>query len=101
MTNLEALKGKLSYPLKSNSFILALADRGLSDSATYLKCKEFDLAYADVIMTLLTVPNVSESGYSISLSDKQTLLGLANGIYDKYGVASLILKPTAKFVQKW
>lgn len=101
MTNLEALKGKLGYPLSSNSFILALTDRGLSDSSVYAKCTAFDLAFADSIMILLTVPNVSEGGYSISLSDKATLLELANGIYAKCGVASPMIKPTAKFVQRW
>ena len=101
MTNLEALKGKLSYPLPSNAFILALTDRGLVDSATYAKCQAFDLAYADAIMMLVTAPNTSEGGYSVSMADKNALIALANGIYDKYGVATAIPKPKATFVQRW
>ena len=101
MTNLEALKGKLNYPLSDNAFILALNDRDISETATYAKCQAFDLAYADAIMTLITAPNISEGGYSISLSDKETLQKLAKGIYDKYGVASPIVGPTATFVQRW
>lgn len=100
MTNLEAIKGKLNYPLPDNSFILALNDRGLVETATYLKSQAFDLAYADCITTLVTAPNVSEGGYSVSLSDKATLIKLANGIYAKYGQPG-IMKPTATFVQRW
>ena len=100
MTNLEAIKGTLNYPLSDNAFIKALIDRGLVETATYSKIQSFDLAYADCITTLVTAPNVSEGGYSISLSDKATLIKLANGIYSKYGQPG-IAKPTATFVQRW
>jgi hypothetical protein len=100
MTYLEAIKGKVNYPLSDNTFTLALLDRGLTASDTYATGQAFDLAYADAVVTLLTAPNVSEGGYSVSLSDREILLKLANGIYTKYGVTSPInsLKPKAKFV---
>jgi hypothetical protein len=100
MTYLEAIKGKVGYPLSDNAFTLALLDRGLTAADTYTAGQAFDLAYADAVVTLITAPNVSEGGYSVSLSDKETLLKLANGIYTKYGIASPLssLKPTAKFV---
>jgi hypothetical protein len=101
MTNLEAIRAKLNYPLSDNAFILALTDRGLTDSAVYAKSAAFDLAYADSIMTLITAPNTSEGGYSVSLTDKAALMKLADGIYAKNGVASPIVKPTATFVQRW
>ena len=101
MTNLEALKAVLSYPLENNAFIKALNDRGLTESATYSKCSAFELARADAIMTLVTTPNVSEGGYSLSQSDKKALIELANGIYTSNGVPTVIPKPTAKFVQRW
>ncbi len=101
MTFLEAIKGKLSYPLSDNAFILALTDRGLTYTDTYAKGESFDLAYADTIFTLITSPNVTEGGYSISLSDKKTLLDLANGIYTKYGEPISSLKKTATFVQRF
>lgn len=101
MTNLEALKAKLNYPLSDNAFILALTDRGLSDSATYSACTAFNLAYADVIMTLVTAPNMTEGGFSLNLTEKNALINLANGIYERNGVASPFPKPTAKFVQRW
>ena len=100
MTNLEAIKGKLSYPLSDNAFIVALEDRGLTSTFTYAKGSAFDLAYADTIITLISAPNVSEGGYSVSLSDKKALLDLANGIYKKYGETTSSLKPTATFVQR-
>jgi len=104
MTNLEAIKAKLNYPLTDNAFILALQDRGLASAGVYSGGESFDLAYADAITTLATVPNVSEGGYQISLSDKTALLALADGIYTKYSVTNPIkssLKKTATFVQRF
>jgi hypothetical protein len=101
MTNLEAIKGKLSYPLSDNAFILALLDRGLTSTDTYAKGEAFDLAYADAITILITAPNTSEGGYSVSQSDKKTLLDLPNGIYTKYGEPVSSLKKTATFVQRF
>ena len=100
MTNLEAIKGRLNYPLSDNAFILALTDRGLTSTDTYAKGESFDLAYADSITMLVTSPKVSEGGYSVSLTDKATLIKLANGIYNKYGEPSS-LKPIARFVNRW
>jgi len=101
MTNLEALKAKLNFPLTDNAFTLALTDRGLTASADYSNCSAFQLSYADTIMTLIHSPSVSEGGYSISLSEKENLLKLAQGIYEGNGEISHIAKPTAKFVQRW
>jgi hypothetical protein len=103
MTNLEAIKAKLNYPLSENAFILALQDRGLSTTDTYVKSAAFDLAYADAITTLITAPNVTEGGFQVSMTDKTDLLRLANGIYIKNGEANPIssLKKTATFVQRF
>lgn len=101
MTYLEAIKARLNYPLSDNAFVLALEDRGLTSTETYVKGQAFDLAYADAIMTLVTAPNIREGGYSLSLSDKGNLTKLANGIYVKYGAVNSLIRPTAKFVQRW
>ena len=66
----------------------------------YAGGETFDLAYADAIAVLLTTPDIKEGGYSLSVTDKNTLTKLANGIYSKYGIVSS-LKPTAKFVRRW
>jgi len=104
MTNLDAIKAKLNYPLTENAFILALQDRGLFSDEIYSGGESFDLAYADVINTLVTSPNVSEGSYQISMNDKTALINLANGIYTKYGVLNPLkssLKKTATFVQRF
>lgn len=98
MTNLEAIKGALSYPLSNNAFILALTNRGLVETDTYVigNKKSLELATADCIKTLLSTPNIGEGGYSVSLSDKATLMKVAGGIYAKYGENSS-LNPTVAF----
>ena len=100
MTNLEAIKGRLNYPLPDNSFIVALQGRDLDEVLTYVKGQAFDLAYADAIGTLLTSPNISEGGYTISISDRANLAKVQAGIYVKYGQYDP-LKPTATFVHRW
>jgi len=99
MTNLEALKAKVNYPLSDNSFILVLSDRGLVSSATYADKRLLELAQADLIHTIVTSPNISEGGYSITLTEKGSLLKIAEGIYKKYGIRNP-LRPIAKFVNK-
>ena len=101
MTNLEAIKGRLDYPLSDNTFKVALADRGLSDSDTYSKGQAFDLAYADCIVSIITKGKISEGGFSLSPSDVKTLSDIVNGIYGQYGVASPIQKPRATFRHPW
>lgn len=87
MTNLEALKGKVAgYPLSDNTYLTALLDRGLEPESNYEgKSKDFELATADVYIVLVTGVNVSEGGYSVSMSAKETFLKMANAIYKKYG----------------
>ena len=104
MTNLDAIKAKLNYPLTDNAFILALQDRGLTSAGIYSSGQAFDLAYADAIISLVTVPNISEGGYQINLNDKTALLNLADGIYTKYDEVNPIkssLKKTTTFVQRF
>jgi hypothetical protein len=105
MTNLEAIKGKLSYPLSDNAFNLALLDRGLTGSATYSDRKSLELAYADLLFTCVSAPNISEGGYSISQSDKKSLIQIANGIYSKWSTDTVKytspMKPTATVINPW
>ena len=99
MTNLEALKARLNYPLSDNSYILALSDRGLVSTATYADQRSLELSQADLIYILVTSPNITESGYSVSISDKASILKIADGIYQKYGIRNPN-RPIAKFVSK-
>ena len=105
MTNLEAIKARLSYPLTENAFKLALQDRGLTSAGIYTGGEAFDLAYADTITMLVAAPDTSEGGFNISLPDKTHLLRLADGIYTTYSVTNPLtkssLKKTATFVQRF
>lgn len=105
MTNLEALKAKLGYPISDNTAELALTLRGLTITDTFTAGSQaFDLAYADSIITILTSPtSVSEGGYSISYSDRASLLSIANYLYARYGAANPLetLRPKARFVHRW
>lgn len=102
MTNLEALKGRASYPLSDNAFTLALTNRSLTAADTYVVANQesLELAYADILCSLVSAPNVSEGGYSVSQSDKQSLIKLATGIYKRYNKASPFI-PTAEFKKMW
>lgn len=97
MTNLEAIKARVRFPLEENSFILALTDRGLTSSATYSDKQSLDLACADLMFTLVSAPNIGEGGFSVSQSDKKSLVSLANAIYTRYNKAKL-MAPTVRIV---
>lgn len=103
MTYLEAIKAKLNYPLSENAFKVALEDRGLYSEDIYVKGESFDLAYADLIITLLTAPNITEGGFNVSMADRKMFIDIADKIYRTYDKASPIdsLKPKATFVQRF
>ena len=105
MNNLDAIKAKVGYPVSDNSVELALTTRGLTTSDEFSATSQaFDLAYADVIMTIVTSPtSMSEGGFSISSADRQTLINIANNIYRRYEVANPLeaMRPKARFVQRW
>jgi hypothetical protein len=86
MTTLEAIKSTVAgYPLPDNSFIKVLLDRGLSATAEYSgKTKAFELATADIYIVLVSSANVSEGGFSVSISEKANLTKMANAIYKKH-----------------
>lgn len=104
MTNLEAIKAKLNYPFSGvspdNAYILALQDRGLTSSDVYSDKKSLELAYADLCYTLVSSPNITEGGYSVSLSEKKLLTQVADSIFSKHGLISP-LAPKATFFNVW
>jgi len=107
MTNLEALRARVGYPLSDDAITIALERRGKQTTDTFdatADARAFDLAYADCLITILTSPaSLSEGGYSISTGDKKVIQDTANFIYNRYSEPSPIMqsKPTAKFIQKW
>ena len=102
MTNLEAIKAQVNFPLKDDSFKKVLLDRGLTDSEEYNvnNFKAFELATADALYILITSPNISEGGYSISLTEKKELKEIASGVYEKHGVSNPF-KPVISSIKAW
>lgn len=96
MDVLTALLNSVSFPVSETQAEVIAIERGLDVGADFDRrtgsSPDFLLAKADMIRTIVTAPNVSEGGVSISITDRSTLIGLANGIYSKYEPESLILE---------
>ena len=89
MTILEALKSKVKYPMTENFYLSILIDRGLKGEDDYTSnianSNGFKGARADCLIELIDTPNVSEGGLSISLSDKASIILVANKLYREIG----------------
>jgi len=103
MTILEAIKSTVAgYPLSDNTYLRVLADRGLTSSATYTgKSQEFELATADIYMTLVSATNITEGGFSVSVTDKGNFREMANAIYLKYGDAAGLTPKVRSMTARW
>jgi len=106
MTILEALKSKVSYPLSDSFFQSVLIERGLSTEGDFTQevaqSKEFKLCYADALIRMISGVNATEGDYSVSLSDRDNLLKIANTIYSKYGEPEFTeLRPTVTYREDW
>jgi hypothetical protein len=101
MTNNAALQSTTSYPIVADTIERLLVDRGLEPAAVYSgKSQAFDLAKADLYKELIAGANISEGGYSVSMTEKTQLLNIANSIYAQYS-EPLLSQPTIKGVKKW
>ena len=103
MTNIEAIKSTVAgYPLSDNTFQRVLTDRGLSATDAYTgKTQSFELATADLYMTLATAANISEGGYSISIQDKAAFIRLAEAIFSKYDDVSGTSPTATDATMRW
>lgn len=102
MTNLEALRSVITYPVSDNTLLKALLDNSCSSTATYVgKTESFELAFADVLDVLATSINVSEGGYSVSVNDRATFQKMANAIRWKYGIESGSGQPVIRAKNVW
>ena len=88
-TILQALKDEVHYKLSSGFFENRLLERGLDGdyecTVETLKSKPFKGAVADCLRSLVQAPNISEGDISLSLSEKDKIISLANGIYRSIG----------------
>lgn len=106
MTILEALQAKVTYPLPVTLFQSLLIDAGLNPEDIYTQevgcSKCFQLAWAYALLGLVSATNVTEGDYSISLSDRASLIRLINSIFNRWGVDPIEEKSaTVKFLDDW
>lgn len=85
MTNLEALKAAVGYPVTDDQCNKALADNGLTGTDVYSASAAFSLATAALLTVIATSANISEGGYSVSIADRQALLQRADDLISEAG----------------
>lgn len=88
MTNLEYIKGKVgaNYPIGEATFENAIIASGLDPNEQYVPGKSFDLAFIDVLMTLIaSAKRISEGGYTVEL-DLKALNDLLTFYLRKWGL---------------
>lgn len=86
MTNIEALRHSVSVPVADTSLEKILIDRGIPKDSLYNGTSAtFELATADLLVFLISQPNISESGYSLSMTEKALLQKQAGALYAKHG----------------
>jgi hypothetical protein len=94
MTNIAALQAVLMVSVPDNTLSKALLDAELTESDTYTSDNRLivEACAVDILKSLLTTPNISEGGYSISFDRNaiQVRLGQLTGA-----------KPTIKGVRPW
>ena len=105
MTILEALKSVVSYPVSTNTVETIAITRGLTSSATFDQSvalsSAFELAKADVYTHVVGAANISEGGYSVSMTDKSNMMKLAGAIYAKYGETSPFSSTLQNASNRW
>ena len=88
MTNLQALKARVNYPLTDAQAEEKLMGRGVGADSYFdievAESKAFQLAYADTLRFLVTMVNLSQGG-SITGLNMADIRATANAIYKKYG----------------
>lgn len=102
MTNLEALKSAVHFPLSNLTLEKIMINRELDKDGVYTSANSgtIELCVADSIKVMLTSPNISESDFSISMTEKETLKKMANEIYEKNGEPSPFV-PIISTVKAW
>jgi hypothetical protein len=88
MTNKEALKAQINYPVREDSIDLALLNAGVSPETTYVPAthqKGVETALAGLIFILVTSPkSESELDYSLTSQDIDQLLALRSVILKRW-----------------
>ena len=93
MTIREALRNSFPFTVSNGTLDVIAVSRGLSIEDLFdtevASNRQYELAKADVIKSVVMSPNISEGGVSISFSERQYMISVANEIYERYGEALL------------
>jgi hypothetical protein len=94
MTIAEALKSSMGFPVNDAKIEKACIDRGLTSTDEYTGIiRAVELAKADLLIASVTMPNISEGGFTISLNERKEIVAIANKIYSNYGEPVVSLTP--------
>lgn len=93
----QALIDEVHYPFSDGFIENRLLVRGLNgegeSSAETLVSPEFIGACADCFYAMVDAPNISESGISLTLADRNIILKKANSLYRQIGESEKQCRP--------
>ena len=87
MTIAKAISSEVGFRLTDETIEVICIKRGLTPTHEFnrsVDMRAFNLCVADTIKHALTMPNVSEGGVSISMPDRDKMVGVVNSIYSRY-----------------
>ena len=88
-TVLQAIVDDVHYPVSSGNLGNRLIARGLDGDTEFTQDiangKEYKGALADCLISLVYAPNFTEGNVTISLSDKDKIINIANNLYGSIG----------------
>lgn len=90
LTNLQYISTKIgsNYPMDSEVFTNALHANGILPSEPYVPGKAFDLAFIDLLMTLLSsADRISEGGYTVEFN-ADAIRSLLSWYLNKWGLSA-------------
>lgn len=97
MTNKEALVAVLRINLPDNSLDKALLDQAVTGAETYsaANAKSIDLCAIDLLVGLLSEPDVTEGGFSLKY-DRAAVQKQVLFLAKKHGITSVVNQYTPK-----
>jgi hypothetical protein len=95
-TILQAIVDDVHYPVSSGNLENRLITRGLDGDDEFTQDiangKEYKGTLADCLISLVYAPNFTEGNVTISLSDKDKIINIANNLYGSIGEDSKKIK---------
>lgn len=102
-TILQAIVDDVHYPVSSGNLENRLITRGLDSDTEFTQDiangKGYKGALADCLISLVYAPNFTEGDVSISLSDKDKIISIANKLYQEIGEDNKMIKSDESTVE--